>query len=50
MEKKLVMNFFPGNVQDRTIVSNYMVGHIQRLRLPKKISDQLFFCKICKFL
>ncbi len=40
--KTLVMNFYLCNMQDRTIVSRYMVRHIQCLRLPN-ISDQCFF-------
>ncbi len=33
-------------MQDRAVLSRYVVGHIQCLRLPKKISDQLFIFNI----
>ncbi len=37
--------FFSGNMQDRTVVSMYIVGHIQYLRLPKKSQISYFSVK-----
>ncbi len=43
------MNFFSGNMQDRTFVFKYMVGHIEACDYPQKYQTSYFSVKYCNF-